>query len=260
QRMSAQLATLTEPRATEWDELVDRVRVAPFLRPGWFEAWWRAFGRGTLDCLVLRRAGRLAGVVPRVRAGSTLRSPTNAHTPLFGPVAEDDGALRELIHALLAENARHIMLSHVDATGLEPWRRAEAHAAGRALVVTPVQRSPYLRLEGGWAAIQQRLGSKRAAELRRRRGILERAGRLNVRIADGAQDLPALLEEGFGLEASGWKGAAGTAIVSRPETRAFYVEIASWAAARGWLRLALLRLDDRPLAFQLALEQAGVCY
>src|SRR2546425_4211386 len=131
--MSTQLATLTEPLATEWDELVARVRVAPFLRPGWF----------------------------------------------------------------VAENARHIMLSHVDATGLEPWLRAEAHAAGRALVVTPVQRSPYLRLEGGWAAIQQRLGSKRAAELRRRRGILERAGRLNVRIADGAQDLPALLEEGF---------------------------------------------------------------
>jgi len=258
--VSTELVALSESLAAEWDELVDHVRGAPFLRPGWIEAWWRAFGRGTLACLLLRRSGRLAGIVPLLRGRSTVRSPTNAHTPLFGIVAEDGDAVRELVSAMLTDSARRVVLSHIDATDLEPWLRAEANAAGRSLVVTLVQRSPYLCLGAGWAAVEQRLGARRAAEIRRRYRVLDRAGRVSVRIADGSQDRSALLEQGFGLEASAWKGAAGTAIVSRSDTRAFYAAITSWAAARGWLRLAFLCLDERPLAFHLALEQGGVWY
>ena len=36
----------------------------------------------------------------------------------------------------------------------------------------------------------------------------------------------------------------------------FYRRVAAWAAERDWLRLAFLRLDGRPLAFDLALETA----
>ena len=37
------------------------------------------------------------------------------------------------------------------------------------------------------------------------------------------------------MEALGWKGEADTAILSRPETRRFYEELARWASARGLL-------------------------
>jgi CelD/BcsL family acetyltransferase involved in cellulose biosynthesis len=72
--------------------------------------------------------------------------------------------------------------------------------------------------------------------------------------------LDAALEEGYRLEASGWKGRSGTAIVSRPETRRFYTEIARWAAEHGWLRLAYLRVGSKPIAFQFDLEAGGVIY
>jgi CelD/BcsL family acetyltransferase involved in cellulose biosynthesis len=62
------------------------------------------------------------------------------------------------------------------------------------------------------------------------------------------------------LEAAGWKGARGTAMASHPATRRFYAEVAAWAAERGTLRLALLRLDGRPLAGLLGLEKSGVHY
>jgi CelD/BcsL family acetyltransferase involved in cellulose biosynthesis len=58
----------------------------------------------------------------------------------------------------------------------------------------------------------------------------------------------------------GWKGARGTAIASQPHTRRFYIEVARWAADRGWLRLAFLRLDGRPLAVQYLLDVNGVRY
>jgi CelD/BcsL family acetyltransferase involved in cellulose biosynthesis len=69
-----------------------------------------------------------------------------------------------------------------------------------------------------------------------------------------------LLEDGFRVEASGWKAAQGSAIVSRPESRRFFTDIARWASSRGWLRLAFLRLDGRALAFQFGLEEGGAYY
>ena len=40
----------------------------------------------------------------------------------------------------------------------------------------------------------------------------------------------------------------------------FYTRLSSWAETEGWLRLAFLTLDGRPIAGDLALESAGVHY
>ena len=78
---------------------------------------------------------------------------------------------------------------------------------------------------------------------------------MSFHIEDGGRDLDALLAEGFSIEGSGWKERRGTAIASQERTRRHYTEIARWAARRGSLRLAFLRLDGRPVAFQFALEE-----
>src|SRR5690242_18622480 len=75
--------------AVEWEALADRCGASPFARPDWIGAWSRAFAPGALEVRVVRRGGRLAGVLPLVRRGHGMAAPTNAHTPYFGPVAED---------------------------------------------------------------------------------------------------------------------------------------------------------------------------
>jgi len=85
-------------------------------------------------------------------------------------------------------------------------------------------------------------------------------GELSLDVADGTARLDDLLVEGFGIEASGWKTARGTAVVSRPQTMAFYRGVARWAADCGMLSLAFLRLDGRAVAFSFGLEHAGVYY
>ena len=77
---------------------------------------------------------------------------------------------------------------------------------------------------------------------------------------DGSDRLDQLLEEGFAVEAAGWKGARASAMVSRPETAEFYRRVAAWAADRGWLRLAFLRLDGQAFAFDFAVEEGDVHY
>lgn len=44
-------------------------------------------------------------------------SPTNWHTPLYGPVAADEQALREILEGILAQSPRRIDLSFLDGGG-----------------------------------------------------------------------------------------------------------------------------------------------
>jgi CelD/BcsL family acetyltransferase involved in cellulose biosynthesis len=104
------------------------------------------------------------------------------------------------------------------------------------------------------------MAAKLRGDLRRRARKLEQAGRVTFEIADGRDRLDKLLLEGFAIEPSGWKAERGTAIASQQNTRMFYGDVAAWAARRGSLRLAFLRLDGRPLAFQFGIEELGAYY
>lgn len=247
--------------AAEWDALADLTDASPFLRPGWAGAWWRAFGAGSLEVLAVRREGRVAAVAPFQRRGGVLASLSNWHTPVFGAVAADDPAMQELAAAVYAAGARRITLSFLDgaAADTQAWLTA-AGTQRRRLLVRTLEQSPYLDLEDGWQAYEAERPAKLLRDLRRRTRLLEQEGSLDFQVSDGSERLDQLLAEGFRVEASGWKGEAGTAIESRPETRRFYTEIAKWAASAGWLRLAFLRLDGAPIAFQYGLEHSGSYY
>ena len=121
-----------------------------------------------------------------------------------------------------------------------------------------LEEPPFLATDGDREAYEESLDTHVMSESRRRRRRLSEQGELVFEVRDGTEDLARLLEEGFRVEASGWKAEAGTAIISQEETRRFYTELAEWNAEHGWLRLAFLRLDGRPIAFQFLIEYGGV--
>jgi CelD/BcsL family acetyltransferase involved in cellulose biosynthesis len=245
----------------EWDELADRVGAQPWLRPGWIAAWWKAFGAGRLSIITLIKGDRLAGVLPIMEERGVIRSTSNWHTPEFGLLADRD-ELDELAGALVQRRPRRVWLAFVDAgeQGIAACRAAAQKAGYRTLERT-LERSPYVRIEGDWEAYRDSLGKKLASELRRRRRRLEEEGRFTFEVVDGRDGLLlGLLDEGFAVEAAGWKSERNSAISSRPETLGFYRTVARWAAERGWLRLAFLRLDGRPFAFDFGIEDGGIHY
>ena len=249
------------PIEAEWDALVDRTHLSPFVRPGWIEAWWSAWGTGRLELLTLRRAGQLCGIVPLSRGRHSLHSTTNEHTPDFGLIAEDSDAARGLATALLGRRERLINLSHLDGeNGDGETLRAASTETGRLLLVTTLARAPFVPLDDTLEHYERRLARKALHNLRRQRRRLEEKGTVTLDIVQGDDRLAEALDEGFGIESSGWKAKRGTAIVSDPRARAFYTAVARWAVARGTLRLCFLRLDGHPLAFQYGLEEAGAYY
>jgi CelD/BcsL family acetyltransferase involved in cellulose biosynthesis len=252
---------LDDELRAEWDELADRTGATPFVRAGWLEPWHRAFGDGELGALVTRRDGRLTGLLPVTARRGALVSPTNWHTPMFGPVAEDADAVRGLTHELLSRARRRADIWFLEAgsPALEQCAAAAAEARSRSIVRT-IARAPYVPVDGPFEEYMGGLDRKFRKEIGRLWRRLEERGDVQVSYEQGSERLDDLLTEGFALEGSGWKAEGGTAILSASPVERFYREVARWTAERGWLRLAFLRLDGRALAFDMCLEHGGAFY
>jgi CelD/BcsL family acetyltransferase involved in cellulose biosynthesis len=246
--------------ADGWDELADRVGALPWIRRGWVEAWLRAFG-GRPEIYVASDHEGFTGVLPLIRRRNELLSPTNWHTPAFGPVVRKASAMNELFGAVLGKRPRRLDLRFLPKeSGAVESVVDEAQRAGYRVIAREAIRSPYISLEGSWEGLEKRLARKLRNDLRRCQRRLEEKGNVSVEISTGEKRLESLLDEGFGIEGSGWKDEKGTAVDSTATTERFYRDVARWAQGQGWLRLAFLRLDGRPIAFDFVLEVENVLY
>jgi CelD/BcsL family acetyltransferase involved in cellulose biosynthesis len=251
-----------EPVYHEWEALADRTGASPFLRAEWIGAWQKHFWRAPVQVLSVQRNGRVVALLPFIRRWGTVRSPTNFHTPEFGAVAEDREAANVLFRSLFAQPRHTVSLSFLEEDGRDVVECLAAAAGHRNRTVIRIQqRSPYIDLTGtSWPEYENALAPKLRSDLRRRSRKLDQMGQVTFEVTDGRENLDRLLEEGFHVEPSEWKARRGTAITSRHDTKMFYVDAARWAARRGILRLAFIRLDGRPIAFQFGLEDLGTYY
>jgi hypothetical protein len=90
-------------------------------------------------------------------------------------------------------------------------------------------------------------GIKRKEYRRLERRLAEK-GRLEYSEAASKDELSGRIEEFLRLEASGWKGKAGTALACTPETKKYFEDAATALFARGQLQLVTTYLAGRPIA------------
>ena len=196
--------------------------------------------------------------MPMARRGRVLASLANYHTPCFAPVADDEKALRELARIAVAKAPRRLSVGMLDEGAAVGAHRSAAREAGLRVIVRTHVRTPFLELDRDWDSQLAELSRKFRKDLRRYRRRLEEHGAWRLEVLDGSEALGEPLAEAFAIENTGWKTERGTAILSRPETRAFYEEIAQWGAERGFLRLLFLRSSEKRIAFDLCFEDRGV--
>lgn len=243
----------------QWEFLARDTGAAPFLWPTWFRLWWDAFGSGHPHVIVARRDDRLVGALPvRSRAG-VWATMSNTHSPFFAEVAEDDE-----VATLLWSEAMRRSVRRLSAQGLrEPAaRRFEdgARASGRRAWVRHLHAEPDLDLAGTtWDDYTASRSANLRKQLRRAHRRIEDSGRVSFELHRGT-DVLDHLDEAFRIEASGWKGASGTAMASQPHTERFYRELAAWGAAEDWLRLGMLRLDGVGISFELLAAHRSTWY
>jgi CelD/BcsL family acetyltransferase involved in cellulose biosynthesis len=234
--------------ASDWEDLAGPAN--PFMSAAWLEAWRRAFAPdlGLRVCLVWR-SGQLVGGLPLVLSDRRLAAMANDHSPSFGPLARDAEALEEVIGAALDAAGGRLVLPSVPSdhalleSGKGRWRA----------LTSPDIVSPIVDLAGTFEEWREATRGRWEAPIERLARKMARDHRAEFRIVDEPSDLEATLSAGFDLEASGWKGAAGSAILCSPATTTFYRSLAAAFQARGELRISTITLDDRLVAFELGL-------
>lgn len=106
-------------------------------------------------------------------------------------------------------------------------------------------------LTGGSTAVaylEAAMSAKKRKELRRQHNRLAEEGTLTFERLEGTVGLAEWTAEFLALEATGWKGKAGSALASAPATRALFEQSLAGASAAGRLERLALRLDGRAIA------------
>ncbi|HLT95647.1 MAG TPA: GNAT family N-acetyltransferase [Acidimicrobiia bacterium] len=124
-------------------------------------------------------------------------------------------------------------------------------------ILRKVMVSPYIPLAEGMSGVHSVLSSKSISTLRRKRRRLQELGELRFVDHVGGGEVASVVSAGLALEAAGWKGERGESVLQRPRWERFFRALSEVAEDRGWLRLSVLSLDDRMIAFQYDLAYGG---
>ncbi len=103
-------------------------------------------------------------------------------------------------------------------------------------------------------ALKKRSSWKEAAKRRRR---LEKQGSLSFSLLNDPERIAAGLEDFLKLEAEGWKGKQGTALLSRTTDAAFTREMVTKLSQKSGACIGQLRLNDKLIATNILLREQG---
>jgi CelD/BcsL family acetyltransferase involved in cellulose biosynthesis len=235
---------------------------SPFLTYEWLASWWKAFGDGQLLSVLLRSDdGSLrAGAWCRLAPNGDLTAPTD---PAYGyewdVVAVDEAARTDAWDAIARFGARRVRLTPVLETGADIAAQ-RLDRGGYRVLRTVVHAAPYLSLPDTWDEFLASLSKNLRAKWRKYGRALDRNGGLVVRTARSEADLERHLDAFLELEASGWKGRAGTALRCDPRAEALYRSFAFAAARQGWARISVLESGGVPVAAAYGCVFAGKAF
>ncbi len=267
---------IVEFLAEEWRQLCDASdHPLPFNRPEWVGAYFRSNDKARrFFLLTVRIDGKLKAVLPLIdRKRWISRMPANV---LRGPsdfdlwpsdilVADESvrpTAARELWRLVRGLKGWDVIeLPNIPQGGAaEEFLRA-ATEDGFPSHRWEYMQSPCIRLEDR-AGMQDTSDIALSASLRRNiRGALrkvEKEGGIQVRSSDRFDSF--LLQRLYELEASGWKGEQGNAILLREKDRRFHDDIAIAAQNSGYLSLHALEMKGQVVAVSMGFNYKKIFF
>jgi hypothetical protein len=229
------------------------------------------FGGDALAGLV-RSGSRLIGFFPvrieRRRYGLTwpvLTGWTHPYAPLGSPLVDREHG-KEAILAWLDRIAadpglpKLLLMPYLPARCAAMFEAALAERGGRCAEFAYHARAMLRPDNGRRGYLDVAIPPKKRKELRRLRKRLADAGPLTSELATAAPELNAALSDFLALEASGWKGRAGTAAWSDDDIRRFVEAAVAALAAEGKASVARLAANGRVIAAILTLRSGDAAW
>jgi CelD/BcsL family acetyltransferase involved in cellulose biosynthesis len=261
--------------AADWDRLVNRwSRDRVFLSHAWFRTWWESFGGSSrLHVITVRAKGELVAAAPLMRTRASfyglrldaIQAIYNPHTPRYDLIVgdnynpilyraiwkeiADNGASEAVIFSQIPSSSPSLAIFE-DLAKDEGWLTGQWHAPP----------SPFISLEGDYERFFNSLKNSSRYNLRKRYERLKRKGPVDVEVVTDFDAVQRAMNDGLSIEASAWKGRQGTAIVSDPVVREFYIRLAEREAEAGRLQLTFLRVGGKRIAFSYLLRSGKRLY
>lgn len=246
-----------------WNDLVaNAAEPNAFAEPWFLLASFAHLPHAGVRLLIVREGGRLLGLLPvrmerrygRLRAAH-VENHRHFHSFLGTPLVRAGSEARfwaaildRLDRAEWARGFLHLtsLTEHgpvhsglIAATRTRGRACDTVHRVERALLASDLDPQAYY---------QRTVTAKKRKELRRLAARLADLGQVATRRLGPDDNLAEWIDVFLALEASGWKGRAGSALASRPDTAAFFRAALTGAHAGGRLEILRLDLDGQPLA------------
>ena len=261
------LIPLTSIASDQWRQLAE-VACEPngYYLPGWEQAV-NAFATGRTDASALAawNGDRLIGLMPLVSLWRAYKIPlpalVSAHP--YGTLCAPplDAAMSTEAAAQLLQQARdagaHALILRdmpIDGAAMNAFAEVLKRDGIKPRVLQSVSRACLDATRDADELLQDALGTKKLKELRRQRHRLAEHGEVHFDVARTVGEVAAALETFLKLEASGWKGARGTALAQDNGDRQFIRHATAALAATGQCEIVTLRAGDIPVAAGIVLR------
>ena len=243
--------------AAPWNTIGEEAGL-PTVSHAWVQACAAAFVDADRLAVMVVRTGDAVAMAPLVKRDDGVSRLELLGVEEIGDpsdlLATGPSALQRLAETLvLTGRPLHLMRIPADSPTVPALRRAYR---GKGIVITRAHADyPWIALDATWSCPESRLNAGRQSDVRRARRRAAQLGSVRIEVLSPTPaELAPLLEEAFQVEAAGWKGRRGSAVLDDAARRTFFQRYAFAAAARGTLRLGFLRIAGRAAAMQLAVE------
>ncbi|RDI60004.1 acetyltransferase (GNAT) family protein [Microvirga subterranea] len=213
-------------------------------------------------CTFAYRGDRLVGVLPLVWRSNgifsqslpVLETPFDQHTPSGDILLEPDigaAALDTLLMDVDRCIPNHIGIDFKAIRRSSAlWRAAGKNSSGYLVRTGLSTMYSYLDARGSFDGYMAELGSIRK-NVRRYRRKLDQRGTASFEVRRGDIGNDGLLAEYMALEAAGWKGRSGSAMVHDQKTVEFYSELIGGLSRHNQWEWHTIRVDGRLVAAQM---------
>ncbi len=191
------------------------------------------------------------------------RLPEHAHMPLADVIAADGVTGRELVTALLAGmQSGRVRWDRVQFTGFDDGSclKCPDIADGSPVYRDVMKTCEQLTCNLPWESFAKRLSANFRSNLNKARHKLERAGGATYEVTNDPARVRASYPEFLRVEASGWKGTAGTAVALDPRLIGFYQSLIDGFALSRRVYINVMRFKDRVVASQFCLSDSDTLY
>jgi CelD/BcsL family acetyltransferase involved in cellulose biosynthesis len=227
----------------------------PMAQFEWIISAARTYQDDKFCVVVVQEAGVLQAVAPLVlrRYGLAHRLESLDYM-LSEPqrlIARDEHHLQLLFRAL-RELRYPFILQGVTAKCQEDQCFRTISGLGLRMVTAGDSKDSYVPFDSPGGRIEDSMSASRRSTLRRKRKNAEKHGPVHFNILrPQPEELPALLDEFFRVESSGWKGRAATGLQYDTRRASFFRMYCDRMARRGALRLGFMTIGDMTAAVRI---------